>query len=74
MIVCWKNFHHTQEFLKQAQNKSVKPRGYTSSDKVWLNSKYIKNKRKRKLEANSFKLFQVLHLIEKQAYKLELLK
>ena len=38
------NLHHTQELQKQPHNKSVKPRSYSSNDKVWLNSKYIKIK------------------------------
>ena len=44
MIVCWKNFYHAQKFQKQAHHKGVKLRSYGSSDKVWLNSKYIKTK------------------------------
>ncbi len=46
----------------------------TPSKKVWLNSKYIKTKWNRKLEAKFFRLFRVLHLVRKQAYKLELPK
>ena len=72
MIVCRKNLHHAQELQKQAHNKSVKPRSYAPSDKVWLNSKYIKTKRNRKLEAKFFGPFRVLHPVGKQAYKLEL--
>ena len=74
MIVCQENLYHTQELQKQAHNKSVKPRSYTLSDKVWLNSKYIKTKRKRKLEAKFFGPFQVLYPVDKQAYKLKLLE
>ena len=44
MTVCQENFHHTQKFQKQAQNKRVKPKSYAVSDKVWLNNKYIKTK------------------------------
>ena len=39
-----------------------------------MNSKYIKTKQNRKLEAKFFELFRVLHLVGKQAYKLELPK
>ena len=39
-----------------------------------MNSKYIKTKRNRNLEAKSFGPFRVLHLVKKQAYKLELSK
>ena len=72
MIVCRGNLYHTRELQKQAHNKGVKPWSYSSGKKVWFNSKYIKTKRKRKLEAKFFGLFQVLHLVEKQVYKLEL--
>ena len=72
MIVCHENLQHAQELQKRAHNKGVKPRSYAPGDKVWLNSKYIKTKRNRKLEAKFFELFRVLHLVGKQAYKLKL--
>ena len=72
MIVCRENLHHAQELQKQAHDKGVKPRSYAPGDKVWLNSKYIKTKRNRKLEAKFFGPFRVLHPVGKQAYKLEL--
>ena len=59
MIVCGENFHYTQELQKEVHNKGVKPRSYAPSDKVWLNSKYIKTKQNRKLEAKFFGLFRV---------------
>ena len=74
MIVCRQNLHHAQDLQKQAHNKEVKPRSYASGKKIWLNSKYIKTKRNQKLEAKFFGLFRVLHLVGKQAYKLELLR
>ena len=40
---------HAQELQKRAQGKGIKPRSYAPSKKVWLNSKYIKTKRNRKL-------------------------
>ena len=69
MIVCQENLHHAQELQKRAQNKGVKPRSYAPDDKVWLNSKYIKTKQNRKLEAKFFEPFRVLHPVGKQAYK-----
>ena len=72
MIVCRENLHHTQELQKQAHDKGVKPKSYAPGDKVWLNSKYIKTKQNRKLEAKFFGPFRVLHPVGKQAYKLEL--
>ena len=74
MTVCQENLHNAQELQKQAYDKGVKPRSYAPSDKVWLNNKYIKTKCNRKLEAKFFRPFQVLHPIEKQAYKLKLPK
>ena len=74
MTVCRENLHHAQELQKRAHDKGVKPKSYAPGDKVWLNSKYIKTKQNRKLEAKFFGPFRVLHLVGKQAYKLELPK
>ena len=74
MIICQENLYHVQELQKQAHDKGVKPQSYFSGEKVWLNSKYIKTKRNRKLEAKFFGPFQVLYSVEKQAYKLKLPK
>ena len=74
ITVCRKNLYHAQELQKQSHNKGIKARSYTPSNKVELNSKYIKMKQNRKLEAKFFGPFQVLYLVGKQAYKLKLLK
>ena len=74
MIVCQENLYHAQELQKRAYDKRVKPRSYVPGEKVWLNSKYIKTKRNRMLEAKFFGPFRVLYLVGKQAYKLELPK
>ena len=72
--VCRENLQHAQELQKRYHDKHAKPRSYAPGDKVWLNSKYIKTKRNRKLEAKFFGPFRVLHPVGKQAYKLELPK
>ena len=74
MIVCWENLYYAQELQKRAYDKGVKPRSYALGKKVWLNHKYIKTKRNRKLEAKFFGPFRMHHPIGKQAYKLELSK
>ena len=66
-IICRENLHHAQELQKRAHNKGVKPRSYAPNKKVWLNSKYIKTKRNRKLEAKFFGPFWIFYPVEKQA-------
>ncbi len=70
MEVFYQNFLHAQVLQKKAHNKRVKSRSYTPVEKVWLNSKYIKTKRNKKLESKFFEPFRILHAIKKQAYKL----
>ena len=74
MIVYQQNLYHAQTLQKQAHNKGVKPQSYAPGNKVWLSSKHLKTKWNCKLEAKFFGLFQVLHPVSKQAYKLELPK
>ncbi len=74
MIVCKKNLQHVQELEKQYYDKHTKPKSYALGKKIWLNSKYIKIKRNRKLEVKFFRLFRILQPVGKQAYKLELPK
>ena len=54
MTVCQENLHHAQKLQKQAHDKGVKLKSYIPDDKIWLNSKYIKTKQNRKLEAKFF--------------------
>ncbi len=70
--VCCQNLLHAQELQKRTHDSRVKSRSYAPDEKVWLNSKYIKTKRNKKLESKFFRPFWVLHVVEKQAYKLEL--
>ena len=65
MIVCQQNLHHAQELQKRAHNKGIKLQSYAPGNKVWLNSKYLKTKRNRKLETKFLGLFWVLHPIGK---------
>ncbi len=71
MAICRENLQYTQELQKWYHDKYTKPKSYDPGDKDLLNSKYIKTKRNRKLEAKFFEPFRVLYLIGKQAYKLE---
>ena len=71
MTVCCENIYHAQKLQKRAQNKSVKTRSYSLSDKVWLSGKYIKTKWNRNLETKFFGPFWVLYLVGKQVYKLK---
>ncbi len=72
MKVCCQNLLHAQELQKRVHDKGVKSHSYAPSEKVRLNSKYIKTKRNKKLESKFFGPFQVFHAVGKQAYKLEL--
>ena len=38
MTLCQKNRFYAQELQKQADDKSVKPKNYTFSNKIWLNN------------------------------------
>lgn len=53
--------------------KGIKLQSYVLGKKVWFNSKYVKIKRNQKSKSKFFGFFQVLHLIDKQTYQLELL-
>ena len=72
MDICQQNLLHAQKLQKRAYNKGVKPWSYSPGEKIWLNSKYIKTKQNRKLEAKFFDLFRILHPVRKQAYTLDL--
>ena len=65
MVVCHENLHHAQEYQKRVHNKGVKLWSYAPGEKVWLNSKFIKTKRNRNLEAKFFGPFRVLHPVGK---------
>ena len=67
------NLLHAQDIQKRAHDKRVKSYSYALEKKFWLNSKYIKTKRNWKLKAKFFGFFQMLYLVGKQVYKLQLL-
>ncbi len=73
MEVCCQNLLHAEKLQKRGHDKGVKSRSYAPGEKVWLNSKYIKTKKKKKHERKFFGPFRVLHVVGKQTYKLELL-
>ena len=68
MATCKEILQHIEKLQKQYNDKHVKPRNYVPGNIVWLNSKYIKTKQNRKLEAKFFGSFWVLHPVGKQAY------
>ena len=74
MAAYQQNLHHAQELQKQAHDKGVKPQSYAQGEKIWLNNKYLKTKQNHKLEIKFLGPFRVLHLVDKQAYKLKLPK
>ena len=55
--VCYQNLLYAQKLQKKTYNKKVKSRSYAPNEKIWLNSKYIRIKRNKKLENNFFKPF-----------------
>ncbi len=57
MEVCCQNLLHVQELQKKAHDKRVKSRSYAPGEKVWLNSRYIKTRRNKKLESKFFRPF-----------------
>ena len=64
IIVCRENLYHDQEFQTCTHDKEMKSRNYVPGKKVWLNSKYIKTKRIRKLGAKFFWPFRCSILLE----------
>ena len=63
-IYC-QNLFHAQELQKRAYDSGINICNYVSGEKIWLNSKYIKTKRTKKLKSKFFGLFRVFYTIEK---------
>ena len=74
MANCQQNLHQTQKIQKQAHDKGVKPQSYALGNKIWLSSKHLNTKQNCNVKANFLVLFWVLHPVDKEAYKLKLLK
>ena len=55
--ICCQNLLHAQDLQKQTYDKGVKLWKYGLSEKIWLNSKYIKMEQNWKLEVKFFELF-----------------
>ena len=72
MEIYCQNLLYAQKLQNKTLDKRVKSRNCALDKKVWLNSKYIKTKKNKKLENKFFGLFQVFYPAVKQAYKLEL--
>lgn len=72
MRVCCQNLLHIYKLQKKADDKRVKNRTYALGKMIWLNNKYIKTKRNKKLEKRFFGPFQIFYAIRKQVYKLKL--
>ncbi len=65
MKVCCQNLLYTQELQKRVHDKKEKSRSYALGKKIWLNSKYIKTKKNKKLKSKFFGPFQVFHIVGK---------
>ena len=55
--VYFQNLFHTRDLSKKPHEKRVKSRSYISNKNIWLNSKYIKTKKNKKLENKFLRLF-----------------
>lgn len=63
---------YARKLQKKAYNQKVTSCIYAPDKKVWLNSKFLIPKWKRKLGKKLFEPFQIFHIVGKQAYKLVL--
>ena len=67
MEVCCQNLLHAQMLKKRVYDKGIKSRSYALVENIWLNNKYIKTMRNKKLDNKFFGCFRVFYTIEKQA-------
>ena len=61
-----------QQSQTEYVNKHRKSRDYKVDDLIWLNTKYLKTKRNRKLKFKNFDPFLITNVIGLQFYRLEL--
>ena len=52
--ICCQKLLYAQELQKRVNDKGVKSHNYALGKKVWLNSKYIKTKKNKKLKSKFF--------------------
>ena len=67
MIIYKKNFYYIWKYKKQNHNKNIRSQSYIISNKLQLNSKYIKTKQKQKLEVKTLKLSKY-HILLKSKF------
>ncbi len=70
--VCKDAILAAQQSQEEYANRHRKSRDYKVGDRVWLNTKYIRTKRNRKLEFKHFGPFLITDVIGSQSYRLEL--
>lgn len=73
-VIYQKNIEHAQKLLIKTYKERTKLKSYALGRKVWLNIKYMKIKRNKKLESKFFRWFTVFYPVGTQAYKLKSLK
>ena len=72
MGVCKKIMLAAQQSQAEYADKHRKSRDYKVDDSVWLNTKYIRTKRNRKLEFKDFGPFLITEVVDSQSYRLKL--
>ncbi len=72
MGVCKDAILTAQQSQAEYADKHRKSRDYKVGDSVWLNTKYIRTKRNRKLEFKNFGPFLITDVVGLQSYRLQL--
>ena len=58
--------------VKKAYNKKMISLNYTQGEITWLNNKYIKIKKNKKLDNKFLGLFYIYYIVKKLVYELKL--